>query len=121
MEVSVVMHSDPPGRNRERLCSEQKTLWGQMKPHAPRPAGEQTPQQAVNLSVLTFLFWCDFDGVGRAQPTEAAVRAEFVSAGVAELMPDRDFWEDLRRNPRLPWVLAPGSIRLDRLGRRGGE
>ena len=93
----------------DRLTPEQKELWDQHPPHVPKRSGDQTPQQAINLGVLAFIFWCDFAGVGSRDPNEAAIRAEFEAAGVPELCPDDDFWELLRRNPGYPWILAPGA------------
>jgi hypothetical protein len=81
-----------------------------MRPHVPRPSRNQTPEQAVNLGVLSFLWWCDFDGLD-PQPTEAAVRAEFEAANVPEFCPGPGFWGHLRRNPGYPWILAPGANR----------
>jgi len=92
-----------------RLESEQKDLWDQLQPHVPKPSGDQTPQQAINLAVLTFLFWCDFAGVGPSQPSEAAILAEFEAAGVPARFPPDDFWEPLRRNPGYAWILAPAN------------
>jgi hypothetical protein len=66
--------------------------------------------------VLSFLFWCDLDGVGTTTPSEAAIRHEFEKLGHPELAPNVQFWRDLERNPRLPWVLFPGFV--DRRTRR---
>ena len=93
----------------DRLTPEQKELWDEQEFHVPKPSGDQTLQQAINLGVLSFLFWCDFAGVGPSPPTESAIRAEFDAAGVPELCPGNDFWELLRRNPGYPWILAPGA------------
>ena len=71
---------------------EQGEVWDVMQVHVPRPSGEQTDRQAVNLAVLSFLFWCDFDGVGETDPTEAALKAEFEARGVPEACPSEDFW-----------------------------
>jgi hypothetical protein len=77
-----------------------------MKPHVPKPSGDQTARQACNLGVLSFLYWCAFDGLS-PEPTQEAVTAEFVAAGVPELAPPESFWEDLRRAPGQVWMLSP--------------
>ena len=92
----------------DRLTSEQKKLWDELQVHVPKPSGDQTPQQAINLSVLSFLFLCDFEGF-EPLPAEAAIRAEFVAAGVPGRCPGARFWEHLRRHPGYHWVLAPGA------------
>jgi hypothetical protein len=58
---------------------------------------------------VTFIFWCDFAGVGDRQPSEVAIRAEFVAAGVPELCPGEDFWDLLRREPGYPWIPDSGG------------
>lgn len=90
----------------DRLTSEQKDVWDEMRPHVAQPSGDQTPQQAVNLGIDSFFFWCAFDGL-RPLPSEAAIRAEFEAAGVPEHFPSADFWEHRRRNPGYHWILAP--------------
>ena len=92
----------------DRLTPEQKEIWDEHRFHVPEPSGGQTARQAINLAVLSFLFWCDFAGL-EPVPTEAAIRAEFTAAGVPELCPDDEFWELLRRNLGYHWILAPGA------------
>jgi hypothetical protein len=94
----------------DRLTAEQRDVWERMRIHVPKPSCQQTRQQAINLGVLSFLWWCDFDGLA-PQPTQAAVRAEFKAMGVPELCPGPEFWDHLRRNPSYPWILAPGANR----------
>jgi hypothetical protein len=92
------------------LTPAQKRLWDEMRPHRATPSGRRTSRrQAINLAVLSFQFWCDFDGVGPDPPGEDAIRAEFEAAGVPELCPPGDYWEHLRLNPGYPWILAPGA------------
>jgi hypothetical protein len=93
----------------DRLTPDQKEVWDVMKPHVPKPSGDQTPEQAVNLGILSFLFVCDFDGL-RPLPTEAAMKAEFEAAGVPEAIPPDDYWQSLRENPGAPWILAPRGL-----------
>ena len=104
----------------DRLTPEQKEVWDEHRFHVPKPSRGQTRQQAINLSALSFLFLCDFTGL-EPVPTEAAIRAEFVAAGVPELCPGPEFWEHLRRHPGHHWILAPGaSLRqwdFERFGR----
>ena len=57
------------------LTPDQRALWtdlGMNEP--PRPSGEQTPAQAINLAVDSFRFLCRLDGL--PVPAEAEVRAE---------------------------------------------
>jgi hypothetical protein len=49
-----------------------------------RPSGDQTPAQARNFAVDSFIAFCDFEGIGTpsAQAVEAAVDAA-LAAGTA--------------------------------------
>jgi hypothetical protein len=101
MEVKRVRSS-----TEDRLTPEQREVWDLMRPHVPKPTGDQTPQQAVNLGIDSFFFWCDFDGL-RPLPSEASVRAEFEAAGVPERFPSEYFWEHRRQHPGYHWIVAP--------------
>ncbi len=92
-----------------RLDAEQRELWDFLRLHEPKPSAGMTAERAINLGVLTFLFWCDFDGVGAANPTREAIEAEFTARGAAEVAPGTEFWELLEREPGYPWILAPGA------------
>ena len=76
----------------------------------PRPEAERGPDRATGdqPGVLSFLFWCDFAGVG---PVRHRVRDQgrLYVVGGSEPRPGNDFWELLRRNPGYPWILAPGA------------
>jgi hypothetical protein len=98
----------------ERLEPEQQELWDWSI--RPDLGGELAGPSAVRLAVLSFLFWCDFAGVGQTEPSEEAIRTAFAEAGVPELVPEEDFWRRLRDDPLYPWVLAPGRYaeRVDR-------
>lgn len=102
MEVNALSSAAP-----KRLPPRQKELWDQMQPHVPKPSGDQTPQQAVNLGIDSFLFLLDFEGIGPSPPTAEAIQAEFDEAGVPELCPDADHLEDVRLHPTKLWYLAP--------------
>ena len=106
MEVSAVSSAAP-----KRLSPEQKELWDELQIHVPKPSGQQTRPQAVNLAVDSFLFWCDFAGVGPSQPGAEAIKAEFEAAGVPELCPPADYLEEVRLHPTRLWYLAPGASR----------
>jgi len=80
------------------LTPEQKQVWDTMRPHEAKPSDGQTLEQASNFAVLSFLHWCVFDGL-RPEPTQEAVTAEFAVAGVPELAPADDFWQDLGQDP----------------------
>jgi hypothetical protein len=99
-------------RTTDRLDAAQRALWDEMQFH---DAGQQHPgqtrRQAINLKVLTFLFWDDFAGVGPADPTPTAIEAEFERHGVPEDAPGEDFWRLLTEQPGYPWILAPGARR----------
>ena len=45
------------------LAPEQKRVWDVMRPHNAEPSRGQTPEQASNFAVLSFLHWCAFDGL----------------------------------------------------------
>jgi hypothetical protein len=93
-----------PVTKRNRLTPDQKEVWDVIQPHLAEASEGSTQQQAVNLGVLSLLWWCEFDGM---QCTEEAIRAEFEAAGAPELCPPDDVWEFLRDNPGYPWILAP--------------
>lgn len=60
------------------LTAEHRDLIARMGP--PEPSGDQTPEQAENLSVDSFLRACDFVGLDR--PDEREVRE-----ALSELVP----------------------------------
>jgi hypothetical protein len=78
MEVNQVTDE-----NRDRLDPDQKGVWNLMQPHLAEASEGQTREQAINFGILSFLYWCELDGL-RPLPTEAAIRAEFEEAGVPE-------------------------------------
>ncbi len=41
----------------KRLSPEQKELWDELQIHVPKPSGQQTRPQAVNLAVFVPLWW----------------------------------------------------------------
>lgn len=88
------------------LTPEQKRVWDTMRPHEVEPSSGKTPEQASNLGVRSFLYWCAFDGL-YPEPTQEGVTAEFLAAGVPELAPPNSLWEDLRRAPGQVWTLSP--------------
>jgi hypothetical protein len=73
-----------------QVTTDQKEVWDVMRPHLAGATSGQTQEQAVNFAVLSFLVWCELDGLG--QPTEAAIRAEFEEAGMPERFPELDWW-----------------------------
>jgi hypothetical protein len=103
--------SEAPDRLPRRLSPEQRELWALMQPHVPQPSGQQSAQQSLNLAVDSFLFWCDFAGIGKHQPGAEAIRAEFEAAGVPDLCPPHDYLEEMRLHPERLWYLAPGAHR----------
>ena len=61
-----------------RLDPDQKEVWDVvMRPHLAEARKPSTQQQAVDLGVLSLLWWCDFDGM---PCTEEAIKGEFEAA-----------------------------------------
>jgi hypothetical protein len=91
----------------DRLSPDQKDFWDYLRPYACEPTGKQTPEQAINLAVSTFVAWCHFERIGSTPPTPTAIRAEFEAAGVPEACPSADFLEELQRDPESLNALMP--------------
>ena len=61
------------GSSSDHVTPEQKRVLQEMGPI--QVSGQQTPEQAENLAVRSFLHWCELDGL-RPLPPESEVRAE---------------------------------------------
>src|SRR4051794_3170236 len=93
--------------DRDRLSPDQKEFWDYLRPYACEPCGDQTPAQAINLAVSTFIAWCHFQGIGSETPTPAAIQAEFQAAGVPDACPSAETLEKLHRDPESLSALVP--------------
>ena len=89
------------------LSPEQLAVWDVMAVHVPEPSSGQTPEQAVNLGVTSFLWACDWDGL-EPLPSVADVLAEFRRRG-ASVLPDRAFLERVLSDETTRWAVAAGS------------